>query len=392
MSHNLELIISRLGDYAVARHYAGYDPYDSLNSPLAGLLTLGTRWGRIALTQLGRRSPVNLRPLLLVRPGVNPKALALFLEGYAGLHSAGLATEDGVARMRDLVRLLAASRSPGYAGNAWGYNFPWQNRWQCLPRYTPTIVNSAFVGHALLDCYDATGDDEALQLAWSIPEFMLSNLRRKKEDGCFCFSYTPQDDNYVHNANMLGASLLARLVVRHDRRELLETAMQALAYSMKYQHPDGAWAYAETAYQSWIDSFHTGFNLEALRWFLKLGLAKEHREAYDVGPRFYTENFFLADDTPKYYHDRMYLVDIHAPTEALCYFASEGEQYQLLTDRVLDWLMANMYDPDRGLFHFRKSASMTIRIPYMRWSLAWAFRALTKVRVSQQLLKAKASG
>jgi hypothetical protein len=130
------------------------------------------------------------------------------------------------------------------------------------------------------------------------------------------------------------------------------------------------WAYAETAYQSWIDSFHTGFNLEALRWFLKLGLAEEYRQAYETGRRFYAENFFLADGTPKYYHDRLYLVDIHSPTEALCYFASEDEQYQPLVKRVLDWLMANMYDADTGLFYFRKSATMTIRIPYMRWSLA----------------------
>ena len=79
----------RLADYAEARRYAGFDPYDHLNSPLTGVLSLGTRFGRIALTQLGRRSPVNFRPRLFVRPGVNPKALALFLEGTVKLFRAG---------------------------------------------------------------------------------------------------------------------------------------------------------------------------------------------------------------------------------------------------------------------------------------------------------------
>ena len=78
----------KLGDYAEKYDYAGYDPYDTLNSPLSGLLSLGTRFGRIALTQFGRRSPINLRKLLLIKRGVNPKALALFLEGYAKLYKA----------------------------------------------------------------------------------------------------------------------------------------------------------------------------------------------------------------------------------------------------------------------------------------------------------------
>ena len=79
-------IIQRLQTYAESWNYAGYDPYDMLNSPLANLLSLGTRFGRIALTQLGRRSPFNFRPLLMVRRGINPKALALFLEGNVRLY------------------------------------------------------------------------------------------------------------------------------------------------------------------------------------------------------------------------------------------------------------------------------------------------------------------
>jgi hypothetical protein len=52
--------------------------------------------------------------------------------------------------------------------------------------------------------------NDALQLAWSIPDFILGNLRRKREDNSFCFSYTPLDDNYVHNANMLGVVITGK--------------------------------------------------------------------------------------------------------------------------------------------------------------------------------------
>jgi len=365
----------RLADYAEKHNYAGFDPYDLLNSPLSGALSLGIRLGRIALTQFGRRSPINFRPLLFVRPGVNPKALALFLEGTVKLFRA-FGDERDQCCIEKLVQMLAENRSPNVSGSAWGYNFPWQNRFQCLPRYTPTIVNSAFAGHALLDCYETTGNEKALELAKTIPDFILKDLNRKTEGDTFCFSYTPLDTNFVHNANMLGASLLTRLAVKYNRSDLLDPAQSALAYSMKYQHEDGSWAYAETEAQKWIDSFHTGFNLEALRRFLELGLVPGYQQAYEKGVKFYAENFFLQDGTPKYFHDHLYLVDIHAPAEAITFFSGEGKTFRPLIEKILDWTFANMYDKNSGLFYFRKAKHFTIKIPYMRWSEAWAFRAM----------------
>lgn len=375
MPYDLSQVISRLSDWCESKNFAGYDPYDALNSPLAPILSLGWRWGRIALTQFGRRSPVNYRPLLLIRPGVNPKALGLFLESYTRL-----ANRQGNDRYENLVhgivdRLLDL-RSSGVSGSAWGYHFPWQNRMQLLPRWTPTIVNSAFIGHALLDAFETFGVESARTAALTIPDFFLSDLNRKSAGDSFCFSYTPRDKNFVHNANMLGASLLARIAVNYGRSDLLAPALSALKYSMDCQREDGSWFYAETKQQSWIDSFHTGFNLESLRRFLRLGLVPEYKQAYEKGREFYAKRFLMPDGTPKYYHDRLYLTDIHAPAEMLFFFAQEPG-YRDLTNRVLDWTLKNMYDARTGLFYFRKLEHFTIKTPYMRWSEAWAFRALS---------------
>ncbi|MDO4585837.1 MAG: delta-aminolevulinic acid dehydratase [Planctomycetia bacterium] len=373
----IEEVIDRLEHWCRSRGFAGIDPYDSLNSPLVSLLTLGTRWGRMALTQFGRRSPINCRPLLGIRPGVNPKAIGLFLEGYTKEYRRSQNPQTKVV-LNELFQKLLELRSPDVSGAAWGYNFPWQSRVQLTPRWTPTIVNSSFIGHALLDYYEATDIVEALDIAQSIPAFFLNDLRRKTEGDSFCFSYTPLDVNYVHNANMLGASLLARLAAQYDRRELLDPALCALRYSMKYQHDDGSWFYAETKAQSWIDSFHTGFNLEALRRFLQFDLTPEYQDAYRRGVEFYADRFFLDDGTPKYYHDRLYLVDIHAPAEAIYFFSGEGQRYRELVERILHWTLMNMRDAKRGTFYFRKAKRFTIKTPYMRWSQAWAFRALTE--------------
>ena len=77
--------VDRLLDYVERVDYAGYDPYDALNSPVIGLVGRRSKWVRIACTQFLRRCPVNLRPVLGVRKGHNPKGIGLFLWVYARL-------------------------------------------------------------------------------------------------------------------------------------------------------------------------------------------------------------------------------------------------------------------------------------------------------------------
>lgn len=373
---NIVACLDRLRAYVEAADYAGYDPYDALNSPLIRRLGARNKWVRIGATHLLRRSPVNLRPLLGIRKGHNPKAIGLFLWGYAKLYA--LAREPRyLERVDYLLGLLEQLRSQGYSGNCWGYNFDWQS-WTCLrPQGTPTIVNTAFIGHALLDCYELTGRQRGLDLAIPIKDFILSDLHRTELDGTFCFSYTPVDTEAVHNANLLGASILARLTRYCDDERLPAAVLASMGYSLRHQHEDGSWFYAETDLQSWIDSFHTGFNLQALRYILEAGLGTQYRAAYRRGVQYYATHFFLADGTPKYYHDRTYPIDIHAPAQAICFFAREGGEYQELTDRIVAWMLKNLYDPE-GFFYFRKGKFLTNRIPYMRWSQAWAFHAVTE--------------
>src|SRR5262249_15687291 len=156
---------------------------------------------------------------------------------------------------------------------------------------------------------------------------------------CFCFSYTPLDDYAVHNANLLGASLLLRLYHLTGERAFREASLAALAYTMKYQHQDGSWFYSETTYAHWVDSFHTGFNLESIRRFIRAGDGREYIQHYNRGVQFYAKNFFLSDGAPKYYARSSYPFDIHSAAEAIAFFADEEEHWRRLTDRVLAWTM-----------------------------------------------------
>jgi hypothetical protein len=373
---SVESCLDNLLAYIEAADYAGYDPYDALNSPLIQRIGAKNKWVRVGATHLVRRSPVNLRPLFGIRKGHNPKAIGLFLWGYSKLYA--LTKEQRYLETADyLLDMLEQLRSKGYSGNCWGYNFDWQSWTFMRPAGTPTIVNTSFIGHALLDCYELTGRQKALDMAIPIKDFILGDLHRTTLDGTFCFSYTPVDTEAVHNANLLGASILARLTQYCDDDRLTQVALASLDYSMRHQRDDGSWFYAETKLQSWVDSFHTGFNLQAIRYILDAGLAPQYRAAYRKGVAYYAENFFLEDGTPKYYHDRTYPIDIHSPAQAICFFCREGKQYRGLTDKIVNWMLQNMYSGG-GFFYFRKGRFVTNRIPYMRWSQAWAFHALTE--------------
>lgn len=366
--------LTLLRHWVEVQDFAGYDPYDALNSSFLRILSLGSKWGRVAVIQGMKRCPVNLRHLLLIPPGHIPKALGLFLEGYARLYRND---PDDSARVRiiRLMELLESQRSSRCSGNGWGYNFDWQSRVFFVPRGTPNIVCASFIGHALLDVWDTLHEQRALDLALPIAQFFLRDLNRTHEGDSFCFSYTPFDTYAVHNANLLGASLLIRLYNVTRVCVLREAALAALSYSMKYQREDGSWFYSERPGSRWIDSFHTGFNLESIRRFIDLGQASEHVEAYSAGVEFYAQKFFLPDGTPKYFHDRLYPIDIHSAAEAITFFSGEVA-YTDLAERVLSWTLANMYDGS-GRFWFQKHKRFTIRVPYMRWSQAWMLRALT---------------
>ena len=170
---DIKAINDNLLSYIESAGYAGYDPYDALNSPLIYLLCYRSKWARIAFTQFLRRCPVNLRPLLGVKKGQNPKGIGLILDGYSKL----FALEQNsrcLQRIDYLLDLLEKLKSKGYSGNCWGYNFAWQSRVAFRPKYTPNVVTSAFIGHALLNCFKLVGKQQALDTAVSVKDFILN--------------------------------------------------------------------------------------------------------------------------------------------------------------------------------------------------------------------------
>ena len=365
-------------EYCHGRQWKGYDPYDALNSVFLGRVPfLNARLPRLVVTQLLKRSPCNLRPLLSIPETENPKALALFVMAVLKLsRHVDVAGHDLVAELIARLVALRARPSPYWC---WGYSFPWQTRTDLVPRGTPNLVCTTFVAGALLDAYEATHELALLDMAVSAGEYLIDELYWCEGDSGCGFGYPlPTWRTSVHNANFLGAALLARLFAHTGGEQFLAPALRVARYSAGRQRGDGAWPYAESATHRWADNFHTGYNLTALR---SIGL---HADTAEFEPHvrrgfeFYRRHFFRRDGAPKYFHDRVYPIDIHSAAQSIITLLTLADLEPGNADlarRVYRWTEEHLRDA-RGYFYYQTQRLYTTKIPYMRWAQAWMLLAL----------------
>lgn len=364
--------------YCRANEWAGYDPYDALNSRVFKALPfLDFKLARLALTQGVKRCPINLRPLLLVPKTANPKGIALFLSSLTKLSKIGMIYGDKEIDL--MAERLLALRSPDERYSCWGYNFDWQSKYALVPKGTPNIICSTFAANALLDAYEQSRKSLWLDAAVSTADFILDVLFRREGSSKAFFSYTPLGQSEIHNANLFGAAFLCRINLLTRRKVFLEPALDAARYSVGKQHDDGSWVYGESRSQRWIDNFHTGFNLVALNRISKYVGTAEFDPAISRGLEFYKDHFFREEGAPRYYHDATYPIDIHSVAQSvitLFELKDFAEGNIPLAHSVMNWGLRNMWDA-QGFFYFQKLPHYTVRIPFMRWSQAWMLMALS---------------
>src|SRR5437660_8837233 len=193
-----------------AQGFAGYDPYDALNSRWFQATPLKrSRVARLSLTQFHKRSPINFRSLVRVPRERNSKGIALLaLAALADYRRQG--TREAEMEARELLDDLMWMRLKGFSGAAWGYNFDWQSRSFFASRGTPMIVPTAFAARALCEAAEVFSRDEYLPFASTICDFILNDLNPSEETSDeVCFSYSPLDRTRVFNASLLAGEMLA---------------------------------------------------------------------------------------------------------------------------------------------------------------------------------------
>lgn len=407
MNRELATVTRKLFDYCRTNNWAGHDPYDALNSELFKCLPFLNFWlPRLAMTQILKRSPINFRTLLMIPKTQNPKALGLFLMALLKMDKLGMLDDKNL--IPELVQNIINLRSgsPLSTGNreletenrepstdnryySWGYSFPWQGRSVLAPRGAPNLVCTVFVANALLDYYESTVNRQpatvnrepltVIHMATSAADYLLNELYWSEGDNAG-FSYPlPSFKTRVHNANFLGSALFCRIYKHTGEKKYLEPALKAARYSANMQRPDGSWYYGEYETQKWVDNFHTGYNLGALRTISMTLETDEFVPNIRRGFEFYKNHFFRKDGAAKYFHSKVYPIDIHSIAQSiitLVEFKDLDPDNIRLAKKVLEWAMSNMRD-ERGYFYYQVTPYYKNKISYMRWSQAWMLLAFS---------------
>jgi len=272
------------------------------------------------------------------------------------------------------------NKSPGYKEYSWGKHFDFASRGGIYYKFEPILVWTVLIGQAFLDAYETLEEKRYLKVAESICEWILTLPRNQTASG-FCFGYLKDDtDSTIHNSNMLGAAMLARVAKYNGNKEYLEVAKEAMKYSCSRQQPSGAWWYGEDSNLHWIDNFHTGYNLDGLKCYIEDTDDREYEENLKRGLKFYIENFFEENGRPTYYYNRTYPIDSQCASQAidtLSSFAEVDESSLYLAMKVAQWTIDNMQEKT-GYFYYRQyPIGIKAKAPMLHWAQATTYKALT---------------
>lgn len=378
-------------EFVEADKYKGYDPFDGLNSRLFQALPFlkNNSFFRLLWLQFFKRCPFNFRKIVGIRKDYNPKGLGLFLSSYCKLYKTNKDSSI-LEKIEFLVSRIKELKSPGYSGSCWGYNFDWQARAFFQPKGTPSVVVTSYVSCALLDAYEITKNEELLRIARSACDFVMNDLQKTNNtENSICFSYSPLDNTEVYNASLLGGRLLIRVYEHTHEDILINTARRTVQFVCDNQNSDGSWYYSPLPYHSWIDNFHTGYNLECIYTYQEISKDNSFNDNIKLGLEYYLNTFFEDSGLPKYYSTSRYPIDMHNTAQLIVLLSKMhifAENKELI-DKVLNWSINNMYDTKRKYFYYYKEKYFTIKIPYMRWIQAWMLLALSTHNMESNIIK-----
>lgn len=371
--------LEKLYIYSKIRNYRGWDLFDGLNSSLFQSSILNKRpLARLCFIQLFKRSPINFRKTAKIPEGFNSKGLALFVSGLVCMKKFPEAAR--------LLKKLQTMSCMNYTEKCWGYNFDWQARAFFVPKGNPNIISTIFVANAYLDYLEQKRTDDGINClvtAISACRFIMENLVIFEDSDQLCFGYIPEEKAVVHNANMLGAALLARVYALTGNDIFYEKSRKAMNYSVSALKPDFSWPYGSLQHHQFVDSFHTGFNLVALKNWMDSTNERHWEKQLKKAYNYYLDRFWLHDGCPRYYNNSLYPIDIHCSAQGIitCLKLADYDDRSLgMAEIIGGWAIKNMQDK-KGFFYYQKTRWFINRIPYIRWSQAWMFYALSLILI-----------
>ncbi|GAG34597.1 unnamed protein product, partial [marine sediment metagenome] len=163
--------LNKVEKWVEDHNYKGYDPADGLTSYFRPL-TFGNLFLDRLLQQLVWRSPINIRPLVGVKPLDSCIGRGYMAWGYLTMLS--ITGNEGYKEKAVLcLEWLIKNKSQGFKHYSWGKMFDFASRGGRQGKYEPITVWSSLIGQAFLDAYEIIGNEKYLKVAESICNWIL---------------------------------------------------------------------------------------------------------------------------------------------------------------------------------------------------------------------------
>nr|MBC8485606.1 hypothetical protein [Bacteroidota bacterium] len=382
--------LKKVINYSKTNEYKGYCKFDALNSPIIYRFSRNNKLLKLKAIQVVSHMPFNIRPLLGVPKGRNPKGIGNFIRAYAYLFMVE-PKDYYLSEIKKLSDWLLANRfTPNtmFQGMCWGYNYPWESAHFSASYGFPNCIVTVFVAEALLDAYLITRKEKYLVGAESAANFLLNDLpvlEEKKESKCI--GYVPAHvKSKVININAVTAGFLSRLSVTISKPSLLDAAIKLCNYVASTQTADHAWYYTDPELHpdQGYDNYHTGGILDGLFEVINTSGDAYLREIYLKGLKFYKNTHFDMDGAPKYTSTSRYPYDAHAAAQGILTFikaATHQPAYYRQAEKIALWTINHLQHFKKGYFMYQihPFPFLNHRYPLMRWTNSWMSMALAAV-------------
>lgn len=375
--------------------YESYDPYD----------IWGTRyglWSRKFYYAKGKLGIPLVAPLVaidLLCPSLRKAVVAKdryatcdaqLLLAFLNLYQV-TGKDRYLKRAVDLGEEILGYSIPGYRGPCWGYPFDWQNnKDEVWPKNTPYITCTPYCYEAYLGLLEATGEGRYLELAEGIAEFVHGDLKDLPTGpDTAAGSYSPFDQRQVVNATAYRAYILREAGVRFGRADYLKSSRRNLNFVIESQAEDGSWLYAMNEKKSYIDNFHTCFNLKNLVKIHQIDPEPRIESSIRRGFTYYRECLIDAEGNPKPFaiKPRLQLakLEMYDFAEGITLGALLGGMIPEAAELARDLAEKLIQKHQLPAGHFVTKVfrgGLRHKFPFLRWPQAQLFYALTNLLVT----------
>jgi hypothetical protein len=384
----IEESLIKLQNYIEGESYKGYDPYDTLMSFIPFVRI--NKWLAIIATQVQKRNPINIRPLLGIKKDYNPKGLGLMLHAYAVLQQKQ-PSKDYSSQIELLINLLKELSTKGYSGYCWGYNFGWCSPEKYLKPYSPTSVATAFIIKGFYEAYKVNPTEEIKSIILSASDFVLCDLAFTEDESGLCYSYSTEKKDICYNASLLAGEILAINYAITKNESIKKKCHHIVNYVVNKQHNDGHWAYSKNksnGNERTQTDFHQGFVLESISNIVTLCEIKDEtiEHSLNKGCSFYILQQFEPNGRSLFRIPKLYPTDIHYQAQGiitLCRLKHNSSELHSFAKSIAEWTIENMQSK-KGYFYYRVYKYFKDKTSYIRWGQAWMFLALAELTEAEK--------